>query len=361
MSTNCYNVLGVMSGTSLDGIDLAYISFEMKKEWSYKSKIVDTIKYNEYWLEKLSKLSHKNKDELIILDREYTRYLSEQLNTFIDQNEITDLDFISSHGHTALHQPESGITYQIGNREELAQLTNKIVVCDFRVQDVMYGGQGAPLVPIGDKLLFKEFDFCLNLGGFANISLEVNNLRIAYDICPVNVVLNYYAKVLGYEFDKNGELAEEGCVNLELLNKLSRLPYYSEKPPKSLGIEWVNKLVFPIINGANDNPKNILRTYCEHVAIQISNAINKKSNVKVLVTGGGTYNKFLIQRIKKLSNAEIVIPQGELIEFKEAIIFGLLGVLKIRNEVNCLRSVTGAKIDHSSGVIFEPKKTIIST
>ena len=353
MSTNSYNVLGVMSGTSLDGVDLAYITFEFKGKWSFQLKITETIPYIEYWEKKLSNLINKNIDELKTLDKEYTVYLANEINTFIKKNEITNLDFISSHGHTALHQPQEGLTYQIGNRAELATLTGKNVVCDFRVQDVMLGGQGAPLVPIGDKLLFKEFDFCLNLGGFANISLEKYKSRIAFDICPVNIVLNYYAKLLELPFDYNGKLAKEGEINIEMLKRLNNLSYYQEKPPKSLGVEWVNEFVFPIINDSNENPKNILRTYTEHIAIQIGNVLKSNTNSRVLVTGGGAYNEFLIQRVRKLTNLEIIIPERELIEFKEALIFGLLGVLKTRNEINCLSSVTGAKSNHSSGVVFQ--------
>ena len=358
MSINRYFVLGVMSGTSLDGIDLAYITFEINNKWSFQIKITETIYYPEYWVKKLTNLVDQNIDELKVLDKEYTEYLANEINNFIKKNEIDNLDFISSHGHTALHQPQKGLTYQIGNIAELAKLTGKTVVCDFRVQDVMYGGQGAPLVPIGDKLLFKEFDFCLNLGGFANISLDNDNTRIAYDVCPVNIVLNQYAKLLGEDFDYNGEIAKSGKINLEMLTDLNGLSYYQENPPKSLGVEWVNVFVLPIITKFKENPKNILCTFTEHVAIQIATIINSKPNSRVLVTGGGTYNKYLIERIRKLSDIEIIIPQNELIEFKEALIFGLLGVLKIRNEINCLSSVTGAKKDHSSGVICEPKKTL---
>lgn len=358
MSTNRYYVLGVMSGTSLDGIDLAYITFEIKNKWSFQIKITETIYYPEYWVKKLSNLVNQNIDELKILDKEYTVYLANEINNFLKKNEIDNLDFISSHGHTALHQPQYGLTYQLGNKVELAKLTNNTLVCDFRVQDVELGGQGAPLVPIGDKLLFKEFDFCLNLGGFANISLDNNNTRIAYDVCPVNVVLNLYAKLLDEDFDYNGELAKSGKINLEMLTGLNGLSYYQEEPPKSLGVEWVNEFVLPIITKFKENPKNILCTFTEHVAIQIATIINSKPNSRVLVTGGGTYNKYLIDRIRKLSDVEIIIPENELIEFKEALIFGLLGVLKIRNEINCLSSVTGAKKDHSSGVIYQPKKTL---
>lgn len=216
------------------------------------------------------------------------------------------------------------------------------------------GGQGAPLVPIGDQLLFYAFGFCVNLGGFANVSYEDNGNRVAYDICPVNIVLNYYIKCLGLSFDNKGEFALQGKINFELLERLNNLEYYKKKAPKSLGLEWVISLIFPLIDSFGLEVKDILRTYVEHIAIQISNELNKKKNESVLFTGGGVYHTFLMQRISHFTSNVIEIPSNDIIEYKEALIFGLLGVLKLRGENNCLRSVTGAKYDHSSGNIFIP-------
>jgi anhydro-N-acetylmuramic acid kinase len=215
------------------------------------------------------------------------------------------------------------------------------------------GRQGAPLVPIGDRLLFSDFRYCLNLGGFANISYEDENDRIAYDICPVNIVLNHYVSKIGLEYDDKGQLASKGKINNQLLKKLNQLEFFSKKPPKSLGLEWVNKNVFPSIESFNLQIEDILRTYVEHIAIQISKNLEQK-NSNVLVTGGGAYNKFLIERIVDLSDSKIIIPNHELIEYKEALIFALLGVLRERKEINCLKSVTGAKKNHSSGKILIP-------
>jgi anhydro-N-acetylmuramic acid kinase len=286
------------------------------------------------------------------IDSEYTLFLSEIIKKFIEEHHIQNPDAVCSHGHTALHQPEIGLTYQIGNQKQLATLLNQTVVCDFRVQDVALGGQGAPLVPIGDKLLFHEYDFCLNLGGFANISTESNAGRIAYDICPVNIVLNHYVHKMDLEYDDKGQIASRGRLNNDLLNTLNALEYYKLKHPKSLGLEWVNKKVIPIIDSFHLSTGDILRTFVEHISIQISNEINIKNNALVLITGGGAFNEFLIERIKTQTKNDIIIPSKIIIEYKEAIVFGLLGVLKLRNEVNCLSSVTGAKYDHSSGHVF---------
>ena len=354
MMKNEYNVIGVMSGTSLDGIDLVYAKFELNDNWSFKILNTETVAYSSYWYETLKSLVNKSLEELKAIDVGYTEYLVKIIKDFINEFGIKNIDAVCSHGHTALHQPEKKLTYQIGNNSLLAEVLKETVVCDFRVQDVELGGQGAPLVPIGDKLLFSKYDFCLNLGGFANISMDLNKDRIAYDICPVNIVLNHYVNKLGFIYDDEGKIASTGVVNETLLNHLNTLDFYKEKHPKSLGLEWVNHNIFPLIDRFQLDVKDILRTYVEHIAIQIASEINKKSGPTVLISGGGVYNLYLIDRVKNYSKSDNVIPSKNIIEFKEALIFAFLGVLKLRNEVNCLKSVTGATIDHSSGRIFIP-------
>ncbi len=340
-----------MSGTSLDGIDLAHITFEFHNEWAFKIHNAETVSYTEEWKTKLSNLVNCNLETLKQIDEDYTIYLSEIISAFIQKYHINIIDAICSHGHTALHQPENGLTYQIGNLQNIAKLTGQTVVCDFRVQDVKLGGQGAPLVPIGDQLLFSKYDFCLNLGGFANISFANNSKRIAFDICPVNIVLNYYCKKIDLEYDDNGNLASEGKLNMSLLNELNAIEFYQQDFPKSLGLEWVNSNVIPMIDTYQLDVKDVLRTVVEHIAIQINLILKQNPKASVLVTGGGVYNTFLISRLKDLSENEIIIPSKAIIEYKEALIFGLLGVLRLRNEINCLASVTGAKHNHSSGII----------
>lgn len=349
-----YYVIGVMSGTSLDGLDLVYVKFVYNGSWSFKIISSITVSYNISWREILNNLTNYSNDKLIQIDHDYTKFLAENINKFIEDYNIINIDAICTHGHTALHLPDKGLTYQIGNRKELAYLTHHKVVCDFRVHDVALGGQGAPLVPIGDKLLFSEYDFCINIGGFANISLEENNKRIAYDICPANIVLNHYSRTLGFDYDDGGEISSNGIVNGQLLDALNDIVFYKQKHPKSLGLEWVSREVFPLVDSFDISIKDVLRTFVEHIAIQVTNEINNLKNVSVFITGGGVYNKFLINRIKSFTENKILIPSNDIIEFKEAVIFGLLGVLKLRGETNCLMSVTGAKKDHSSGVIFQP-------
>ena len=349
-----YHIVATMSGTSLDGLDIIYVTFTCDGIWHFTIHNSETIPYNQFWKRKLKNLIGLSSEALKQTDEDYTKYLSETILGFISKYHIENIDLISSHGHTALHQPEKQVTYQIGNLPILAQLLGHTIVCDFRAQDVALGGQGAPLVPIGDKLLFSEYDHCINLGGFANLSTDDNMVRVAYDICPANIVLNHYVNVLGQDFDDKGRIAESGTIDRQLLTELNALGFYKQVYPKSLGLEWVNEIIFTIIDNHNLKTEDILKTFTEHIATQIAKEINKKENNLILITGGGAYNDYLVSRIKSKTKNNIVIPSKEIIEFKEALIFGLLGILKIRGEINCLASVTGAKHDHSSGKIFRP-------
>lgn len=344
-----YFVLGLMSGTSLDGLDLAYVKIDFTyKQCHYEILHTETIPYTEEWQTKLKQSLLLTEGELRELDKKYSIYLAKLTKNFILGNNIEKLDIISSHGHTVKHRPDLGYTVQIGNLPEFGKAFDSLVICDFRTEDVALGGQGAPLVPIGDKLLFSEYHYCLNLGGIANISFDQNEERMAFDIGAVNIVLNHYANKLGKEFDKGGALAASGTLNKPLLKKLNNLEFYNMPFPKSLGREWVEDRVFPILNASHLPPEDILHTYTVHIANQISATI--KTGSRVLITGGGAYNDFLIRHL----NQEIkwVIPKKEVVEFKEALIFGLLGVLRFRGQDNCLKSYTGATKNHSSGKCY---------
>ena len=343
--------IGLMSGTSLDGVDLVYVKFLEEEVVSFDILFSETVSYSKEWKGALQNAIHFSSDELLDLDCNYGKYLGALVSRFIDENKIEKIDFIASHGHTILHQPEKGITLQIGAGKEIAKITNQKVVCDFRTQDVVLGGQGAPLVPIGDELLFSEYDYCLNLGGFANVSFKKDEKRIAYDICAVNIVLNKYAEALGFEYDNKGKIASKGTFLMQLEANLRMLDFYKTKPPKSLGLEWVQQEVFPRLEASKRKPEDLLRTYTDHIAWAIAKVFPK--GAKVLVTGGGAFNDYLISKIKRQKSLNIIIPSNALINYKEALIFAFLGMLKINNQVNCLKSVTGASKDHSSGVIIE--------
>ncbi|OMP30969.1 anhydro-N-acetylmuramic acid kinase [Mangrovimonas sp. DI 80] len=354
MAKDHYEIIGVMSGTSLDGVDLIWATFRFDDKWSYKIHQAETVAYSKDWEAKLKRLVDFSKAELTQIDQDYTQYLVGLIGQFISKHQIASLDAVCSHGHTALHQPSEGLTYQIGNLPIISELLQHKVVCDFRVQDVELGGQGAPLVPIGDALLFSEYDFCLNLGGFANISTDIKGNRIAYDICPVNIVLNHYVRQLGLDYDDEGKIARSGNLDEGLLEQLNSLEFYQKNFPKSLGLEWVETSILPLIDAAQLPIKDVLRTFIEHAAIQIAKEFTSKSRGTVLTTGGGAYNSFLIERIQSKTEAKIIIPNPAIIEYKEALIFGFLGVLKLENQPNCLASVTGARHDHSSGQVYYP-------
>ena len=360
MKNKIWYVVGLMSGTSLDGVDLVFAKFIKDRTYSFEILKKESINYSEKWKKTLFNAFNSSGEELTKLNVDYGKFLGKLINNFIVKNDIKNIDFIASHGHTIFHQPEFNYTLQIGSGAVIAATTNKKVICDFRVQDLALGGQGAPLVPVGDKLLFSEYDYCLNLGGFVNISFHKDDKREAFDICPVNIVLNYYTRKIGLEYDDKGMLAAQGKFHNDLFDELNGLSFYIDDKPKSLGYEFVVETIFPIIDKYDLTIKDVLRTFIEHVAFQISAVIkrnisstkDKKSNV--LITGGGAFNDFLISRLSNYSSAEMIVPNKEIIDFKEALIFAFLGVLKDENEVNCLQSVTGAIKDHSSGVIYYP-------
>ncbi len=304
----------------------------------------------------VEKCFNTSKIEIDDLNIIYGKYLGEVVNEFIKKHQIIEIDFVASHGHTIFHKPNEGYTFQIGDGQAISNTTGLKVICDFRTQDVDLGGQGAPLVPIGDQLLFSNYDYCLNLGGFANISFQKNNERIAFDICPVNIVLNHYANLLGFDYDAGGKIASNGNVDEKLLNELNAISFYKAPLPKSLGFEFVKTTIFPIIDSfCNLKTETILRTFVAHIVTQISICLNNNPCSKILITGGGAFNTFLIKELKKQTKTSIIIPESDIINYKEALIFALLGVLRSENEVNCLKSVTGALKDHSSGKIFHKK------
>ena len=348
--TGSFNIVGVMSGTSVDGLDLCYVSFYSNHINNYKIIKCETVDYSDDLKFKLINIINFDKQKIKELDLKFGEFIGLSIKKFISKNKLDSPDLISSHGHTVFHQPNIGKTLQIGSGKVINKITGIKTVNNFREQDVKLGGQGAPLVPIGDKLLFNEYKYCLNLGGFVNISIKKDKNIYAYDICALNTVLNHYAKEIGYDYDSDGDLSKKGKVNTKLFNELNELNYYKKQYPKSLGIEFVKEKIIPIINKYNLIEIDILATYVKHAANQISNNIN--SNEKVLLSGGGSFNRTLIKILKKDFNVNIFIPNDTIINYKECLIFALIGYLKIKNKINCLKSVTGASKDHSSGDIY---------
>ncbi|MFS4430977.1 anhydro-N-acetylmuramic acid kinase [Chryseobacterium sp. S90] len=341
--------IGLMSGTSLDGLDICLAEFEKQDKWTFQILKAETISYSEDWENKLRNSIHLSAEDLLELNSEYGFYLGRQVKEFIHKHQLENISLIASHGHTIFHQPKRKFTLQIGDGRAIKLETGLPVIYDFRSQDVLMNGNGAPLVPIGDELLFSEYSACLNLGGFSNISLHSGGKRIAFDIAPVNIVLNYLAQQINKSFDENGELAQKGEINEALLKDLNALDFYQHSHPKSLGIEWCHEHIFPILK--NIEILDALATFTEHSAQQIANVINTNNIQHILITGGGAYNSFLIEKIRSKTQTEVIIPKKEIIDYKEALIFAFMGVLKINNEVNILSSATGSSHDHCSGVI----------
>jgi anhydro-N-acetylmuramic acid kinase len=353
VSQKTWIVAGLMSGTSLDGLDIALCRFTRSGDsWRYEILDATTCPYSAAWIDHLGSAQNLPGVQLIRLHKKYGTYLGSRLREFMDAKAIKPM-LAASHGHTIFHEPDQGLTFQLGDGNSLAAASGVTVISDFRSLDVALGGQGAPLVPVGDELLFGAYELCLNLGGFANISFRSNNKRLAFDICPVNFVLNQLAAPLGEAYDTDGTIAASGQIADCLLSQLNSLDYYSAVGPKSLGREWVEKHIDSLLTGVPLSVPDKMCTMVEHIALQIGKVINAsaKPGSKVLVTGGGAYHHYLVQRIGSHAQAEIVIPDKLTVDFKEALIFALLGLLRHLGEVNCLGSVTGALRDCCGGVI----------
>ncbi|WP_343485862.1 anhydro-N-acetylmuramic acid kinase [Allomuricauda sp. d1] len=357
-----YNILGMMSGTSLDGLDIAHCElWQENGQWNYSIHQATTIGYSEKLKERLKNAIHLSEKEHEQLHLDYGKWLGEQAKDFISKHGLK-IDFIASHGHTSHHRPDEGITFQLGEGQELANASVQQVINNFRTLDVKLGGQGAPLVPIGDELLFGEYDFCLNLGGISNISFKKDEKRIAYDIGMANMPLNHITQKIGLEYDENGKLAASGKLIPSLLEALNTLDYYQLPYPKSTGYEWFTEKVLPLIEHSDASPEDLLHTLIVHNCEQISVELKKNSantDTTILVCGGGAFNDFFIQTLEEKLNGQckVVVPNKKLINFKEALVFCLMGVLKNEGEINVLKSVTGATQDSCSGEIFYTKVT----
>ncbi len=348
-----------MSGTSLDGLDLAYCHiWEKNRTWEFDIKTTKSVSYDTEMLNTLKDAIGLSAEKLIELHNTYGTWLGEQTLQFIEENNL-NVDYIASHGHTTHHRPEMGLTFQIGSGQHLANTSGHKVICDFRTNDLALGGQGAPLVPIGDRIFFSEYDFCLNLGGISNISFDVKGKRIAYDIGLANMILNYITRKVNLQYDEDGKLARKGTINKRMLERLNNLQYYLLPHPKSIGYEWFLDEVVPIVEETDDSIENLLHSSIHHICDKIAQEIDLNTigdKQSLLVTGGGALNTFFIETLqqKLVKTTNITIPEKIIIEFKEALVFALMGVLRVEQQTNVLSSVTGAKKDSSSGVVYLP-------
>lgn len=351
-------ILGLMSGTSLDGMDIAHVEFEMdlQRGDSFKLLSVKTFEIPNDLKLKLQDASNYSVQAICMLDKELAHFFAVCVNQFIAESKINkaSIKAIASHGQTILHQPYNGFTLQIGCGSTLSFLTGMDVINDFRTKDIVAGGQGAPLVPVGDFGLFNSYaEGFLNIGGFANVSYKENGVIRAFDICPGNLPLNKLAQAKDVTYDRNGEIAASGEINFFLLDLLNSLDFYQQNGPKSLGTEWLEEHFYPLLKFDKEIENN-LRTVVEHEAIQISQKLNEANLKSVLITGGGAKNKFLISRIEHYFNGEIILPNDQIIDFKEAIVFAYLGALYLEKRTNSIASVTGASKNMICGVYHIP-------
>lgn len=372
MPIKTYQVLGLMSGSSLDGLDIAFCVFQMEagivKDWQLLK--AETFPFTTVWQQKLKELPHFSSLELLTAHAHFGQYMGQLVNQFLEKHSLHP-DFIASHGHTVFHFPNRHMTLQIGDGAALAATTGYPVVCDFRAMDIALGGQGAPIAPIADQMLLKGYDFYLNVGGIANISCNAKGKFIAFDIGGANQVLNVLARQLGFDFDPEGQLAESGSLLPDLLQQVNALPYFQQNYPKSLGNDWVQEQLIPIYLSFEGRVQDKLHTACIQLAQQTASDIQaiirreqlSKPPYRLLATGGGALNRFLIQCLRQAcqqnGSFEIAVPDPEIIGFKEAALMALMGILRVENLPNCMASVTGAAFDAIGGAIHQGRIKIL--
>jgi anhydro-N-acetylmuramic acid kinase len=356
-----YRAIGIMSGSSLDGLDIAFTELtETGGKWNYEIIATQCLAYADEWRKKLLTAVDLSALNYQILHTEYGHYIGRAINEFIEANNLHHrVNLIASHGHTTFHLPHRKMTAQLGDGAAIAAVTQLPVVSDLRNIDIAFGGQGAPIVPIGEKFLLGDYQYFLNIGGIANISLNIQGNYKAFDICAANRILNMLAAQKNLQYDEGGKIASAGKVNLELLQKLNALSYYDQPAPKSLSNDFGTTIVYPTIKNAQLSVEDALRTYTEHIALQIKGAItnieHETSAKKMLITGGGAFNTFLVERIDdvlKEKGITIVVPDEQLVQYKEALIMALIGVLRWREEANVLCSVTGAAQNSIGGALW---------
>ncbi len=347
-----------MSGSSLDGLDLVFASFDVSgSSWTYEILAADCYPYPPEWLQRLETATALPAGDYQQLHCDYGRYLGEQVNRFVETYQLHyKVQLVGSHGHTTFHRPESGMTHQLGDGAALAATCGINVVSDLRSMDVALGGQGAPIVPIGEKWLLGDFSWFLNIGGIANLSRN-GDPYMAFDVCPANRVLNLLAATTGQPYDAGGATARSGQVHPGLLEQLSQLPYYRQSPPKSLANSFGTDVVFPLLQTADLSAADSLCTYTEHIAQQVQQAIQVLPPVdgpaRLLVTGGGAFNTYLLERMRSLvPELELVVPDEQLVQYKEALIMAFMAVLRWREENNVWHTVTGARRSSVGGAIW---------
>ena len=361
-----YKVIGLMSGSSMDGLDIAYVHLQERpasnkqavKHWDFELIHTACYAYPDSWKQRLAAAPALPALDYQLLHVEYGHYLGEQVVRFIEEFSLEyKVQLIVSHGHTAFHWPARKMTAQLGDGAAIAARTRVNVVSDLRAMDLALGGQGAPIVPVGEELLLPGYELFLNLGGIANVSKHGDDGFLAFDVCPANRVLNALAELERRAYDEGGALASTGRIDHPLLTQLNALPYYGMPYPKSLANEFGTEVVWPLIvqvmGERGLSVADALRTYVEHIALQVARAVEALGGgARMLVTGGGAHNVFLVERLRSRLGFEVVVPDRALVDYKEALIMALIGVLRWREENNVMASVTGASRDSIGGAVW---------
>jgi len=360
-----YNVIGTMSGSSLDGLDIVFAELtEVRGQWTYVIKASESLPYEQEWMDKLAGATTLSARDYLLLHSEYGHYSGHRIKAFIEKNHLDHkVHFIASHGHTTFHVPAGRMTAQLGDGAAIAAVTGLPVISDLRAMDVALGGQGAPIVPVGEKYLFPGFQYWLNLGGIANISALLPEGFTAFDICPANRVLNGLVAALGRAYDEGGQLAAGGVTDEALLGRLNALPYYAEAWPKSLANDFGTDTILPMFQEQKISVQGKLSTYVAHIAAQVAKSVGELKNrmtdpaapAKMLITGGGAFNTFLVNSLREQLeplDVEVVVPDEQTVSFKEALVMALIGALRWRQEENVLSSVTGASRDSIGGALW---------
>lgn len=377
MGKKSYKALGLMSGSSLDGLDIAYCHFEVEKEnngqlyvHDWKILAAETIGFSEAWQARLGQLPTQTALSFAKTHTYLGHYFGDMVNDFMNRYQI-EPDFIATHGHTIFHDPMGRMTIQIGDGSAMAAKTGFPVISNFRNQDIAIDGQGAPVAPIIDKYLLPGHDFYLNLGGIANITTVLPHKMVAFDICPANQLLNALANRLNLEYDEGGQIAAAGQVLDDLLKEMNRADFYKIAYPKSLDNAWSQTAILSKIADEPTAIPNQLSTFVEHIAYQIAFAIKQvirkekieKKQLSLLATGGGAFNAYLMERLQYhcnlVGNIEVVLPNSDIIQFKEAALMAWMGVMRVENVPNVLQTVTGAKRDTINGAIHQGWKKMI--
>ncbi|MEZ4756214.1 MAG: anhydro-N-acetylmuramic acid kinase [Flavobacteriales bacterium] len=344
-----YEVVGVMSGSSLDGLDLAWCQLRLDRgRWAYNVREARTVPYDAAFRTRLVAAMDGSAVELARLHRDLGRLIGTACRELVGE---MPAGLIASHGHTVFHKPEEGLTTQLGCGAHIAATSGITTVCDFRTTDVALGGQGAPLVPLGERLLFPDHKAFLNIGGICNIALHAADRVVGYDVCIGNQALDFLAQEAGLAYDANGDLARSGTIATDLLEALNELPFHRQPPPRSLGREWFDATVKPLIARSQWSVADRMATVVAHMAEQLTYALEPAKG-PVLVTGGGAHNAYLLERLRSLCAVALEVPDARTVDYKEAVIFALLGVLRLREEATALASVTGAAGDSVGGAVY---------